>query len=191
MQKLRRFNALFWKETLQIIRDPSSILIAVILPLILLFLMGYAISLDSKNIPVGMVVEKSSKHTQSLVDAFALSPSFDVKLGKNRQEFNEQIQKGTLRAIIVIPETFAKDLLNHSVKIQILADGTEPNIAGYVQKYSHEVWQNWLQQEGLRPTDTWGYRDTKQILVQCTALQPLFSSARCHCHYLDTDRYTC
>jgi ABC-2 type transport system permease protein len=149
MQHLRRFNALFWKETVQIVRDPSSILIAVILPLILLFLMGYAISLDSKNIPVGMVVEKSSKYTQSLADAFALSPSFDVRVGTNRQEFSEQIQKGTLRAIIVIPETFAKDLLNHAVRIQIITDGTEPSIAGYVQKYSHEVWENWLHQEGM------------------------------------------
>jgi ABC-2 type transport system permease protein len=48
MLKIRRFKALFVKESYQIIRDPSSILIAVVLPLILLFLMGYAISLDSK-----------------------------------------------------------------------------------------------------------------------------------------------
>ena len=65
MFKIRRFKALFIKESYQIIRDPSSILIAVILPLMLLFLMGYAISLDSKNIPVGIVVEQSSKYSLS------------------------------------------------------------------------------------------------------------------------------
>lgn len=149
MQSLRRFRALFSKETLQIIRDPSSILIAVVLPLILLFLMGYAISLDSKNIPVGIVVEKSSKYTQSLVNSFRSSPSFNVQVSHNRSAFNEGTQKGEIRSIIVIPSTFAKDLATHSVKIQIIADGTEPNIAGYVQKYTGEVWQNWLQQEGL------------------------------------------
>jgi ABC-2 type transport system permease protein len=149
MQSLRRFKALFFKETLQIIRDPSSILIAVVLPLILLFLMGYAISLDSKNIPVGIVVEKSSRYTQSLVNSFVSSPSFDVQVSHNRRAFTEEIQKGKIRAIIVIPSTFAKDVATHSVKIQIIADGTEPNIAGYVQKYTQEVWQNWLQQEGL------------------------------------------
>jgi ABC-2 type transport system permease protein len=146
---LRRLNALFWKETLQIIRDPSSILIAVFLPFILLFLMGYAISLDSKNIPVGMVVEQSGKYTQSLVNAFNTTPSFNVRVGQNTKEFKEAIQKGEIRAIIVIPSTFSKDLVTHNVKIQIIADGTEPNIAGYVQKYSSEVWQNWLQQEGF------------------------------------------
>jgi ABC-2 type transport system permease protein len=145
----RRFKALFLKETLQIIRDPSSILIAVVLPLILLFLMGYAISLDSKNIPVGIVVEKSSKYTQSLVNSFKSSPSFNVKVSQNRRGFNEAIQKGEIRSIIIIPSTFAKDLMTNRVKIQIIADGTEPNIAGYVQKYSNEVWYNWLKQEGF------------------------------------------
>ncbi|MDO8455209.1 MAG: ABC transporter permease [Sulfurimonas sp.] len=130
-------------------RDPSSILIAVVLPLILLFLMGYAISLDSKNIPVGIVVEQSSRYTQSLVDAFKMSPSFHVYEGKNREVFNEAIQRGEIRSIIVIPSSFAKDLFANSVKIQIIADGTEPNIAGYVQKYSSEVWQNWLTLEGF------------------------------------------
>ena len=145
----RRFNALFLKETLQIIRDPSSILIAVVLPLILLFLMGYAISLDSKNIPVGIVVEQSSKYTQSLVNSFKSSSSFDVRVDQNRRNFKDAIERGEIRSIIVIPSTFAKDLNNNAVKIQIIADGTEPNIAGYVQKYSNEVWQNWLAQEGF------------------------------------------
>ncbi|MCX6075879.1 MAG: ABC transporter permease [Campylobacterales bacterium] len=149
MERPRRFRALFLKETFQIIRDPSSILIAVFLPLILLFLMGYAISLDSKNIPLGIVVEQSSRYTQSLVDAFKMSPSFHVYEGKNREVFNESIQRGDIRSIIVIPSTFAKDLLTNSVKIQIIADATEPNIAGYVQKYSSEVWQNWLLLEGF------------------------------------------
>lgn len=154
MPSLRRFNALFFKETLQIIRDPSSVLIAVVLPLILLFLMGYAISLDSKNIPVGIVVEKSSKYTEGLVNAFRSSPSFNVKVSQNRRDFKEAIQKGEIRSILVIPATFSKDLLINRVKIQIIADGTEPNIAGYVQKYSQEVWQNWLQQEGFDKKST-------------------------------------
>lgn len=149
MLSLRRFRALFFKETLQIIRDPSSILIAVVLPLILLFLMGYAISLDSRNIPVGITVEQSSRYTQSLVNAFKDSPSFNVRVAKNTREFKDAIQKGEIRSIIVIPSTFAKDMSASSVKIEIIADGTEPNIAGYVQKYTNEIWRNWLAQEGL------------------------------------------
>jgi ABC-2 type transport system permease protein len=149
MFKFRRFRALFIKESYQIIRDPSAILIAFILPLILLFLMGYAISLDSKHTPIGIVVEKSSKYTLSLVDAFRMSESFKVEVGNNRMDFEEKLQRGTIRAIIVIPSTFEKDLETSNTKIQILADGSEPNIAGFVQKYSSGVWSNWLEQEGF------------------------------------------
>ena len=147
--KLNRFNAPFIKETLQIVRDPSSILIAVVLPLILLFLMGYAISLDSKNIPVGLVIEKQSKYSSSLLNSFYNSKSFNVDVNNDRRYFEKKIQEGKIRAIIIIPATFAKDIAKGQPSIQILADGTEPNIAGYVQKYTNGLWQNWLMQEGL------------------------------------------
>jgi len=149
MQAFRRFNALFLKETLQIIRDPSAMLIAFVLPLILLFMMGYAISLDSKNIPIGIVLEKSGKHTQSLITAFSISSSFSVQVAHHRAAFEKEMQEGKIRAIMVIPATFSKDLYQNRVKIQIITDATEPNIAGYVQKYSNEVWSNWIKQEGL------------------------------------------
>jgi len=147
--KFNRFKALFVKESLQIIRDPSAILIAVVLPLILLFLMGYAISLDSKNIPVGVVIEKNSKYSTSLLSSFYNSKSFSVEVNNDRRYFEKKMQEGKLRAIIIIPATFAKDIAKGKPSIQILADGTEPNTAGYVQKYTNGLWQNWLEQEGL------------------------------------------
>jgi len=147
--KLNRFRALFTKEFLQIIRDPSAILIAVILPLVLLFLMGYAISLDAKKIPVGIVIEKHSKYSASLLQSFYNSPSFEVQVNRDRRYFEKQMQEGRLRAMIIIPATFAKDIAKGAPSIQILADGTEPNIAGYVSKYTSGLWQNWLMQEGF------------------------------------------
>lgn len=149
MISFKRIKALFFKESLQIIRDPSSILIAAVLPLLLLFLMGYAISLDSKNIPISIIVEKPSKHTQSLINAFEISSSFDVKYIENtRVNSHKKIQESKIKAIIVIPETFEKDILKNSPKLQILADATEPNIAGYIYKYGFSVWQNWLSSQG-------------------------------------------
>ena len=57
--RLLRIVGLIRKETLQIIRDPSSYLIAVVLPLLLLFIFGYGVSLDLRNVPVGLVVEQA------------------------------------------------------------------------------------------------------------------------------------
>lgn len=151
MFSFQRFSAIFTKETLQILRDPSSLIIAIILPLMLLFLMGYAISLDAKHIPIGIVVEKNSSHTQSLIKAFDASESFKVKIAKDRREFIDKLQEGKLRAMIIIPATFEKDILNKKVSLQIITDGSEPSIAGYVSKYSNELWQNWLIYEKLNP----------------------------------------
>lgn len=149
MLSFQRLKAIFIKESLQIIRDPSALIIALILPLMLLFLMGYAISLDSKNIPVGIVVEKNSKYTSSLVKAFESSESFTIQIAKDKREFEKALQEGKLRAMIIIPATFDKDIIDKTPKIQIITDGSEPSIAGYVNKYSQELWQNWLAYEKL------------------------------------------
>ncbi|XPV67479.1 MAG: ABC transporter permease [Halarcobacter sp.] len=149
MISFQRLTAIFIKESLQIIRDPSALVIALILPLMLLFLMGYAISLDAKHIPVGIVVEKSSKHTQSLVEAFNGSESFKVEVAKDKRVFIKALQEGKLRAMIVVPATFDKDILKGKPKLQIITDGSEPSIAGYVNKYTSQLWQNWLEFEKI------------------------------------------
>ncbi|WP_419770150.1 MAG: ABC transporter permease [Candidatus Marinarcus sp.] len=145
----QRFCALFIKESLQIIRDPSALIIAFILPLMLLFLMGYAISLDSKHIPLGLVIEKNSHHTQSLMKAFQSSESFDVQIANDRRAFMKQLQEGKLRAMIIVPASFDKDILKGTPQLQIITDGSEPSIAGFVNKYSLGLWQNWLEFEKL------------------------------------------
>jgi ABC-2 type transport system permease protein len=144
---MRRFAALYKKETLQILRDPSALLVAVVLPLILLFLMGYAISLDIKKIPLGIVLQNPSKHSLSLVGAFEASTSFEVHVDTHANDFKELMQKGALKGIVTIPASFEKDLVQGHPKLQIISDGSEPNSAGFVQKYSAQVWQNWLMQE--------------------------------------------
>ncbi len=148
----QRLKAIFIKESLQVLRDPSTLIIAIILPLMLLFLMGYAISLDSKKIPLGIVVEKESKYTQSLIKAFESSESFKVELARDRRAFVKKLQEGTLRAMVIIPADFDKAILEQKPQIQIITDGSEPSIAGYVNKYSQLLWKNWLEYEKLIPT---------------------------------------
>jgi len=63
---LQRLQGMIRKESLQIIRDPSSIAIAFVLPVVLLLLFGYGVSLDAKNVPVGFVIETPDTQTQYL-----------------------------------------------------------------------------------------------------------------------------
>ena len=69
--KLRRLAAITRKESLQIFRDPSTLLVAFVLPIVMLFLFAYAVSLDTRQVRIGVVLESDSEAAQSLAAAFA------------------------------------------------------------------------------------------------------------------------
>ena len=71
---LRRISALITKEFYQIIRDPSSLLISVVLPLILLFVYGFGVSLDMDNLRIGLVMEDTAPDAQSFADHCLIHP---------------------------------------------------------------------------------------------------------------------
>jgi len=147
MLSKRRFFALSKKESLQILKDPSSLLIAFVMPLVLLFLMGYAISLDSNKIPIAIVANSQGKHTQSIIDAFSNSKSFNVKnVSRTREYPKELMQENKIKTIIILPKNLEKDLSKYQPKIQILTDGSELNVAGLSAKYASGLWHLWLEQ---------------------------------------------
>ena len=73
--KLRRIWSLVRKETRQIVRDPSSIAIGVVLPVMLILLFGYGLSLDVKNVPVAVVLEDPSPDATELAAGFSSRPT--------------------------------------------------------------------------------------------------------------------
>ena len=77
---MRRVWSLVRKETRQMIRDPSSIAIGIVLPVLLILLFGYGLSLDVKNVPVAVVLEDPSPEATELAASFQLSPYFDAQL---------------------------------------------------------------------------------------------------------------
>ena len=86
--RLIRILSLVRKESYQIIRDPSSILIAFILPMLLMLLFGYGVSLDLNNISLGIAVESRSPATKRLVHSFQNSRYFKVKKAQDRRIWN-------------------------------------------------------------------------------------------------------
>ncbi len=143
---MNRLRGLIKKEFLQIIRDPSSILIAFVLPLILLFIYGYGINLDSNKLKIGLVLEDKNQDITSLTEAFMNSRFLDVKIAYNRKEFDGDLVAGKLRGLVIIPQDFSKGLTapGDSAGLQIITDGSEPNIAYFVQSYVTGVVQTWL-----------------------------------------------
>ena len=143
---MKRLFALIKKETLQIVRDPSAILIAFVLPLVLLFIFGYGVNLDSNRVKIGLVLEDQTPDIVSLFAAFSNSRFLDVTVGRNRKEFEDDLVAGRIRGIVVVPQDFsAKAIIeDERASLQVIADGSEPNVASFVQNYAQGVLQVWL-----------------------------------------------
>ncbi|MBY0272528.1 MAG: ABC transporter permease [Alphaproteobacteria bacterium] len=143
-----RFWAYFKKEGKQIMRDPSTFLIAFVLPLIMMFIFGYGVSLDADKVPLGLLLEDTSPTARSLENAFLGTTYFDVKTSYNRSAIEEDLTGGRVRGIVVVSQDFSKNLLNGvETPIQVLLDGSEPNTARFVLNYAEGVVNNWVKQQ--------------------------------------------
>jgi ABC-2 type transport system permease protein len=145
---LRRIAGLIRKEGLQILRDPSSFMIAGVLPLLLLFIFAFGVSLDLRRVPVGVVVEQTTPESSSLLASFRNSRYFDVRLARDRREVEDELVSGRLKGVVVLASDFTDRLgRGETAPLQVLVDGSDPNTAGLVQFYVQGLWANWLQQE--------------------------------------------
>jgi ABC-2 type transport system permease protein len=149
--RFRRLKALMIKETFQIIRDPSSLLIGFFLPVILMFLYGYGVSLDLDHLRLGLVLEDTSPEAQNFAQSLLDSKYFDTHVARDRRELQEDMIRGNIRGIVIIPSYFSQFRLreDQEAPIQILADGSEPNTASFVQNYVQGAYYNWLQQQSV------------------------------------------
>lgn len=149
---LRRIKALIIKESYQIIYDPSSILISIVLPVILLFLYGFGVSLDLNTVNLGLVLEDTSPDARGFAQSLTDSRYFAVTVANDRRELLNPLLAGKIRGIVVIPSYFSAFRYFPSDKtapIQVITDGGEPNTANFVQNYVAQTWIKWLQQEKI------------------------------------------
>lgn len=132
------------KEFYQIVRDPSSYLIAIFLPLMMIFLFGYGVSLDANTIRIGLVLEDSSREARSLAYAFQKTPYFHTEVSYNRTSIENDLASSKIRGFVVIPQDFTKNIrANKTATVQIIADGSETNTASFVENYAEGVIANW------------------------------------------------
>lgn len=140
---LRRFTAMLVKETRQIMRDPSTFLIAFALPVMLLFLMGYGVNLDASRSRIGLSVQDSSGAALSLAGAYQQSRYFDVRAVATVPELKRQLVAGDIRGIIVIPQDFGREVARGGGIIQVITDGALPNTASFIAAYAEGVRAGW------------------------------------------------
>ena len=144
----QRFFAYFRKEVKQIIRDPSTLIMAFGLPLLMIFIFGYGMSLDADKIRIGIVLEDTATEARSLVNSFIGTHYFNPKVGYNRKLFQEKLTRGDIRGIITIPENFSRNLIQGKITpFQLIVDGSEPNTARFIINYVTTVVNTWVSQK--------------------------------------------
>jgi ABC-2 type transport system permease protein len=150
-----RLRGLMRKEFLQIIRDPSSIAIAFLMPLVLLLLFGYGVSLDSEHIPVALVVEQPSADTASFTAAFHKSRYFTPTLFADQHQAVEAMMAGQVEAIVVLRQDFARQLRGAGgAPIQVIVNGVDANTGRIISGYVQGAWGTWLQQTAQQRGET-------------------------------------
>ena len=146
----RRIRALVRKESLQVLRDPSSLVVAFVLPALLLLLFGYGVSFDATRVRVGLVVEETTPETAMFVASLSNTPFFDVRRAGDRRAFLDQLSAGQLNGVVVLAGDFSERLARgDKAAIQVITDGSDPNTAGLVSGYMQGAWQSWLAQRAL------------------------------------------
>ncbi len=150
---VRRLLALVTKESHQALRDPSTLLIAFVLPVVLLFLFAYAVSLDAKAVRIGVVLDSPGASAQSLAAAFSGTRFLQVHYARDRREVADRLVSGELRGYVVIPQDFEQRLARRGSEplVQIITDGSYPNTANYVENYARGVVQTWRAGLGIAP----------------------------------------
>jgi len=155
---LTRLLAVASKEILQILRDSRSLIIVLIMPVILVLLFGYGVSLDLKHLPIYVYDRDGSQQSQDLLKRFQASDYFEiVHVDNSYAELPRALDNGDAKMAVVIPWDFSNRLHDgRPVQVQALVDATDDNTAnvliGYaqavVQGYSSDIQVDWLRDRG-------------------------------------------
>ncbi len=144
---LMRLKGLVRKEFFQILRDPSSIAIAFLLPIALLLLFGYGVSLDAEHVPLALVIEEPSADTASLTGAFQQSRYFNLVTTFEMNDAVRALMARRVDAIVHLRGNFARDLRSSGgASIQVVVNGVDANNARQISGYVNGVWAKWLEQ---------------------------------------------
>jgi drug efflux transport system permease protein len=140
-----RLAAMVRKEGLQILRDPSSLAIAFVMPLVLLLIFGYGVSLDAREVPVALVVEQPGPETESFVAGFEHSDYFRPQRFFTIQEAEQALDERRVQGIVWLRADFTNRLLDgREAPIGVIVDGVNANQARIFEGYVESVRLRWL-----------------------------------------------
>lgn len=139
----RRCGAIFSKEFKHILRDPFTLIMALMLPLLIVLILGSSIEFNVKSIKLAVVDNNQTTQSRKLIETFDSSNYFKSFDAKNPNLVFNDIVSGRARAALIIPPSFTKDFFcGNGANVQILVDGTETSSMASVGNYLTEINKN-------------------------------------------------
>jgi ABC-2 type transport system permease protein len=147
---MQHVRAVARKEWWHLLRDPRSLAMMLLMPSMLLFLFGYALSLDITNLPMGVLQHSHDSTSNAIVARFDGSNAFNVtERYTSTVQLEADLQSGHVAAALVLPRNLSRELADGAATIQLILDGVDANSARLAQNYARAIINNYLQEEGL------------------------------------------
>ena len=139
-----RFIAL--KELYHVFRDPRSLTIVLIMPIMMTFLYGYAINMDIENVTLAAVDYDQTELSRQLIDDFYKSAYFSApKATVDARDPESAFRAGLANAVLTIAPGFQKAVRNHEdFSLSVVVDGSDNNVAAAVQNYTEAVFARFI-----------------------------------------------
>ena len=124
-----RLISIIRKEFIQIFRDPRTLALILVMPIIQLFLLGYAATTDIRNVPIAVWDQSRSPESRALLDVFNAADYFNFAYeARSEQEIQTLIEQGDVRGALVIPPDYANKLLEGDAQVSMILDGSDATV---------------------------------------------------------------
>ncbi|SEF28315.1 ABC transporter permease [Variovorax sp. NFACC27] len=130
-----RLLSLTRKEFRQLLRDRSNLAIGILLPMVLILIFGYGMSLDVKNAPVAVVMEDASPAAHEAIAGLELSPTIAPVLLGSMHDAEELMRERKVDGIVRVPSDFSRSLAAGNARVQLIVHGSDAGRASIIQAY--------------------------------------------------------
>jgi ABC-2 type transport system permease protein len=139
-----RIFSIVRKEFVQIFRDPRTLALIIVMPIIQLFLLGYAATTDVRNIPMAVLDQNQTMQSRDLLDAFRAADYFRIDYFVNStEEYQKLIESGKIRVAVVIPPDYDSQLLDGKGQILFVLDGSDGSVGATALSTARQIGQSY------------------------------------------------
>lgn len=145
---LMRMRGLIRKEIKHVLRDPSAILIAFLLPVVLLITNGFGISLDAREVKLAVVIMAPEETVRGMLQELDASPYLSVQRVFSARQAEQVLADGRVRGALIVRDDYSQNLSRTAqwpAQAQLLVDATDPNTARLLEGYVSGALQVWLE----------------------------------------------